>query len=962
MKRKIVISLFALFLFFTCGAIIASFYIKDNNAELERIIKLHEVEQLRRTLLINLQTVQSDLYTVKTPFETNLNAIVKNAANLEEAASKCSSCHHPPNLDKKILNVQSLIRDYENALSYYITVSANPERMKKLKSNASKTGEKLLTLTENMSHDASKSIKQLTAYASMKINHAKTVLLVTLIITFVLGIIVAISLTKSVTKPVNELVNATRMISSGKYGTTISFKDKTEFGELAGNFNKMSIAIKEGYEKIQQETKERWQAEEAVIKSGKFLHTIFDSIRDPFAIIDNNYRIVRVNQAYAQLKKKEVNELIGKKCYEATRSKSRICDECIVKNTFLSNDPAEREELITYDDGTRIWLETHTYPIFDEEGNVSHVIEYIRDITDRKLADEAMRESEERYMLAARGANDGLWDWNMKSNDIYYSPRWKSMLGYEEDEISNNPTEWFDRIHSDDRIHVEAKITAHINGHTPSLKSEHRIKHKDGTYRWVLVRGLAVRDAAVNTYRMAGSITDITERKTTEEQLIFDALHDALTGLPNRVLFMDRLAHAVAREQRKSKDLFAVIFLDMDRFKVINDSLGHTAGDKILVAISQRLEESLRPGDTVARLGGDEFAILLEDLKDKEEALQISGRVIEKLRLTFDLDGQEIFATASLGITFSAMGYDNPENLLRDADIAMYQAKANGCDRYEVFDTGMYDNAVARLQLETDLRQAMKQEEFRLHYQPIVSMKTGRITGVEALIRWQHPERGLVSPLEFIPTAEETGLILPMGEWVISEAAHQLSRWQEKFPSAPPLTVSVNISSRQLLPDLVIYIKKVLKESSIKASSLILEITESILMESAEIVAPMLIQLKGLGVKLHIDDFGTGYSSLSYLHRFPVDVLKIDRSFVSRIGSNGDNLEIVKAITTLAHSLEMKVIAEGVETEEQLQKLKELKCEFIQGYFYSKPLEVRAFEDLLKRSGGDLVDYLKNKS
>ena len=961
MKRRIVISLFALFLFFTSGAIIASFYIKDNNAELERIIKLHEVEQLRRTLLINLQTVQSDLYTVKTPFETNLNAIVKNAANLEETASKCSSCHHPPNLDKKIVNVQSLIKDYENALSYYITVSANPGRMAELKSNASKTGEKLLILTENMSHDASKSIENLTNYASMKINHAKAVLVVTLIVTFVLGIIVAISLTNSVTKPVKELVNATRMISSGKYGTTISFKDKTEFGELAGNFNKMSIAIKEGYEKVQQETKERWQAEEAVIKSGKFLHTIFDSIRDPFSIIDNNYKIVRVNQAYAKLKKKKVSELIGKKCYEATRSMSRICDGCIVKDTFLSNDPAEREELITYDDGKRRWIEIHTYPIFDEEGNVSHVIEYIRDITDRKLADEAMRESEERYMLAARGANDGLWDWNMKSNDIYYSPRWKSMLGYEEDEISNNPTEWLDRIHSDDRMHVEAEITAHINGHTPSLKSEHRIQHKDGTYRWVIVRGLAVRDTSVNAYRMAGSITDITDRKMTEEQLIFDALHDALTGLPNRVLFMDRLAHAVDREKRKSKDLFAMIFIDMDRFKVLNDSLGHTAGDKMLVAISQRLEESLRPGDTVARLGGDEFAILLEDLQDKKEALQISDRILEKLRLTFDLDGQEIFATASLGITFSAMGYDNPENLLRDADIAMYQAKANGCDRYEVFDTGMYDNAVARLQIETDLRQAMKQKEFTLHYQPIISMKTGKITAVEALIRWQHPERGIIPPLEFIPTAEETGLIMPMGEWVILEATHQLSRWQEKFPSDPPLNVSVNISCKQLLPNLVTYIKDVLQKTGLKPSSLILEITESILMESAEMIAPMLIQLKGLGVKLHIDDFGTGYSSLSYLHRFPVDVLKIDRSFVARIGADGDNLEIVKAIATLAHSLEMKVVAEGVETEEQIERLKEMKCEFMQGYFYSKPLEVKVFEDLLKECGGNLVDYLTNK-
>ena len=961
MKRKIVISLFALFLFFTLGAIIASIYIKDNNAKLERIIKLHEVEQLRRTLLINLQTVQSDLYTVKTPFETNLNAIVKNAANLEDAASKCSSCHHPPNLDKKILNVQSLIKDYENALSYYITVSANPVRMAELKSNAVKTGEKLITLTKNMSHNASQSIEQLTTYASIKINHAKTALVITLVVTFVLGIIVAIILTKSVTKPVKELVNATRMISSGKFGTTISFKDKTEFGELASHFNKMSTAIKEGYEKIQQETKERWQAEEAVIKSGKFLHTIFDSIRDPFCIIDNNYKIVRVNEAYAELKKKEINELVGKKCYEATRGKSRICDECIVKATFLSADPAERANLITYDDGTRIWLEIHTYPIFDEEGNVSHIIEYIRDITDRKLSDEAMRESEERYMLAARGANDGLWDWNMKSNDIYYSSRWKSMLGFKEGEIKNNPAEWLDRIHPDDRMHVETEIAAHINGHTPNLQSEHRIMHKNGTYRWVLVRGLAVRDAILNTYRMAGSITDITERKMTEEQLIFDALHDALTGLPNRVLFMDRLTHAVDREKRKSNELFAVIFLDMDRFKVLNDSLGHTAGDKLLVAISQRLKEGLRPGDTIARLGGDEFAILLEDLKDVKEAIQISERVLEKLRLTFDLDGQEIFATASLGIALSSKEYENPEYLLRDADIAMYQAKANGCNRYEVFDNSMYDNAVARLQLETDLRQAMNQEEFRLHYQPIISMKTGKITGVEGLIRWQHPLKGLINPDEFIPTAEETGLIVTIGEWVISEAAHQLSRWQKIFPFDPPLTVSVNISSKQLLPTLVKHIKDVLGKTGLDPGSLILEITESILMESAEMVAPLLLQLKGLGVKLYIDDFGTGYSSLSYLHGFPVDVLKIDRSFIARIGSNGDNLEIVKAIVTLAHSLDMKVIAEGVETEEQLEKLKKLGCEYIQGFFYSKPLEMKMFEDLLKQSGGDLLDYLKNK-
>lgn len=960
MRRKIVISLFALFLFFTTGAVIATFYIKDNNAELERIIKLHEVEQLRRTLLIKLQTVQADLYAVKAPFATDLNTIAANAAGLEETASKCSSCHHPPALDKRIQNVQSLIKEYENALSYYITVSANPVRMEELKSDAAGTGDKVLALIEDMSHDASRSIRELTTYVSMKTNDAKIILTVTLAVTFILSVIVAVNLVRSVTKPVNELVTATRMISSGKYGTTISYRDRTEFGELAGYFNKMSIAVREGYEKLRQETMDRRQAEESAIKSLKFLHTIFDSIRDPFCIIDNNYRIVRVNQAYAQLKQKEVNKLIGKKCYEATRGKSRLCEKCVVRETFITSEPTEREHLITHDDGTRIWFEINTYPIFNSEGNVSHVIEYIRDITDRKLADEAMRENEERYMRAARGANDGLWDWDMRTNDIYYSPRWKSMFGYEEDEIGNSPGEWFDRIHPEDRAQVETAITSHINGYTPNMESEHRILHKDGTYRWVLVRGLAVRDVSVNAYRMAGSLTDITERKTAEEQLVFDALHDALTGLPNRVLFMDRLSHAVDREKRKSDNLFAVIFLDMDRFKVLNDSLGHTAGDNMLVAVSHRLEESVRSGDTVARLGGDEFAILLEDLKNRAEALHISLRILKKLRHSFELAGQEIFAAASLGVVFSDTSYDDPDKLLRDADIAMYQAKANGGDRYEVFHKGLYDNAVARLKLETDLRQSLKQEDFILHYQPIVSMKTGKVTGVEALIRWQHPERGLVSPIEFIHVAEETGLISAIGEWVISEACYQLSKWQDKFAFEPPLGVSVNISSKELLPDLVAHIKNVCFETGIDPGTLTLEITESILMESAEIIAPMLVRLKELGVKIHIDDFGTGYSSLSYLHRFPVDVLKIDRSFVAGMDSNGDNLEIVKAITTLAHSLELKVIAEGVETEEQIERLTDMDCEFGQGYFYSEPLEIKAFETLLKECGGNLVDYTKS--
>jgi len=432
---------------------------------------------------------------------------------------------------------------------------------------------------------------------------------------------------------------------------------------------------------------------------------------------------------------------------------------------------------------------------------------------------------------------------------------------------------------------------------------------------------------------------EVIERKQAEAQLLHNALHDQLTGLPNRTLFMERLEHALQLAKRRDNYLFAVLFLDLDRFKLVNDSLGHMAGDQLLIELSLKLKSHMRIEDTVARLGGDEFTILLENLNNISEVTYIANRIQQDLALPFNLNGHEVFTTVSIGIALSTNSYDQPESLLRDADIAMYRAKTLGKARYEIFSIGMHTRAVALLQLETDLRRAIERQDFQLHYQPIVLLEPFRIKGFEALIRWQHPERGLVYPEDFIPVAEETGLIIPIGQWVLRESCRQMVAWQAQFPKNPSLTISVNISARQFRqPDLVEQIKQILKETGLDACRLKLEITESVLMDNAESATSMLLKLKALGVQLHMDDFGTGYSSLSYLHRFPVSMLKIDRSFVSNMGVSGENSEVIRTIVTLAKNLGMDVTAEGIETAEQLVQLKEINCRYGQGYLFAKPV------------------------
>lgn len=563
-----------------------------------------------------------------------------------------------------------------------------------------------------------------------------------------------------------------------------------------------------------------------------------------------------------------------------------------------------------------------------------------QEISERKKSEEALRESEERYALASLGSNDGLWDWDLRNNVIYFSSRWKSMLGYADDEIGNQPEEWLNLAHPDDRPEMESKIAAHINGLNSHLEDEFRIMHRDGTYRWMLTRGLAVRSDSGQAYRMAGSQTDITSRKMAAEQLVYNAFHDALTNLPNRSLFMDRLQHVITTATRRGKPPYAVLFLDMDRFKIVNDSLGHLVGDKLLISVGTKLAECIRPGDTVARLGGDEFSILLEDISELKDAVDVADRIHHRLSIPFTIEGQEVYGAVSIGIALGSENYDRAEQVLRDADIAMYEAKKRGSACSEIFDTRMHASILDRIQLESELHGGLDHNELTLVYQPIVNLITHRLAGFEALVRWNHPTRGMVYPTEFIPLAEETGLIIKIGEWILREACRELKALQKRFPSEPPLKMSINISGKQFsqenLADLV---AEIIQETGVAPQSLAIEITESMLMENIDVAIASMNRLRAMGVHIHIDDFGTGYSSLSYLHSLPIDALKIDRSFINKLTAKGENQEIILSIMSLAKSLNFDVIAEGVELEHQREQMKGLECRFGQGYLFSKPMK-----------------------
>jgi diguanylate cyclase (GGDEF)-like protein/PAS domain S-box-containing protein len=572
-----------------------------------------------------------------------------------------------------------------------------------------------------------------------------------------------------------------------------------------------------------------------------------------------------------------------------------------------------------------------------------------RQISAIRSSDRAQRtleQNEIRFQSLARRSSDVITILKRDLSIQFTSPSLSHVFGYSADHLSG--VKITDLIHPEDQTRAIAFFTDLLKQPNSTVHIDWRLLHADNTWRYVENICTNLMDEPTIQGIVLNSL-DITKRKDAEDRLQHDAFHDSLTGLPNRSLFKEYLKTAISRSKRSKGHLFAVLFCDLDRFKNINDSLGHTVGDELLISISQRLGQSIRQNiDIVARLGGDEFAILLDGMADTNVAIHITRRIQESLRTAVEVGGHEIFATTSIGIALSTTGYTNPEDLLRDADTAMYRAKARGRACYEIFDKFMHARAVALLQLENDLRRAIERKEFEVYYQPIVSIKDdSKITGFEALVRWHHPERGLVSPTDFISVAEDTGQIIHLGRWVLERACRQMKQWQDRYPEYRNLTLSVNLSGKQFLqPNLVEQIKGVLDETGFNPHNLQLEITESVVIENTEIVTEMLMRLHELGIQLSMDDFGTGYSSLSYLHNFPIDVLKIDRSFISKKEGNSKS-QIVNTIIALAMKMGLKVVAEGVETEEQLEHLKDMECGYGQGFLFSHPMTAQETEELM---------------
>lgn len=611
----------------------------------------------------------------------------------------------------------------------------------------------------------------------------------------------------------------------------------------------------------------------------------------------------------------------------------------------------------------------HNIRLRIEKAELAEKVKHLNENLEQRVAEKtsALSESEERFDLAMQGANDGLWDWDIKNKTVYFSPRWKAMLGFQDWEISDSPREWRNRLHPDDRRRVFSLIKEHLDNKTTAYESIHRFLHKDGKYLWVLDRGRAVYDEYGKPWRMVGTQVDISEHKQLEEKLKFAniqlkheikervvaqqelahlAKHDPLTSLPNRVLFYEVLQEAIHRAELED-DAIAVLLVDLDNFKQVNDTLGHPVGDRVLVDVSNRLNSIVNKNYFISRFGGDEFFVILQGCSDNFIVDAYAKEIIELMSQPFHLDGQEIRIGCSIGITLFPDDGKEPDQLIRDADIAMFHAKDQGRNMYQYFTKEMDQNITEKVTLRNMLHSALQRNEFEVHYQPQVEVKTGRVTGLEALVRW-YPENGeSISPDKFVPLLEESGLIAEVGAWVLRQACQQIGFLHEK--GLKHMTVAVNLSPRQFLREnLAGTVESVLMETGLDSEYLEIEITENIFMEDLDLIQKTMLRLKEIGVKITLDDFGTGYSSLGYLKRFPIDGVKIDKEFIRDIFDKNDSRDLVAAIIAMANGLNLHtLVAEGVEEESQLNFLRKSNCPTYQGFLYSKPLPEEELQALL---------------
>jgi diguanylate cyclase (GGDEF)-like protein/PAS domain S-box-containing protein len=681
------------------------------------------------------------------------------------------------------------------------------------------------------------------------------------------------------------------------------------------------------------------------------LLAIFDSEFHAVMILTNDLRL----EAFNKMAFNYARNFFGKdiftgmdvsELYAQTLESRRQIDDAV--NHVLHGQEVDYEVVLNITEQRSMWFRLHFTPVFAEPGEVQRILLMAESLEKQKNVEKALRQSEERYALAVAAANDGMWDIDFVGNKVYFSDRWLEMAGLEKVIAPKSFSQWLDLVNPEDKDNFKSRWEAHLQGLTPRFECEYRLLNQNlGYYRRVLCKGLAVKNASGEVIRIAGSQTDVTEQREIEDNLLRESLMDPITALPNRAVVLDRLEHCQARAKGRAKLRYAVLFLDMDNFRYINDSFGHTSGNQLLAALARRLEQILRPDDTLGRVGGDEFAVIYEDFKDKKEVLQLVEKINTELKRPFHLSEQEVYASASIGVAYSEDSYVKAEDMLRDAETAMFQSKGKGPAQFKFFNKNMHKISVNRLSLETDLRKALAKKHFELYYQPVYVLETEVLKGFEALIRWNHPEKGLIMPADFIELAEETGLILPMGQWVLEQACFQQRNWKQRFPNKD-ITMAINLSARQLTdPGLRKIVQELVSRYQISSSMLELEITESMLVGNPVATNAILRGLKDLGVRLAIDDFGTGYSSLSYLHQFPIDLLKIDRSFVARMTGSDEQSAIVRTILSLAHTLNMETVAEGIETSQQFEGLRAMGCQFGQGYLFGKPLPVVQVEELL---------------